>query len=208
MWKGARMQKNIFVGLTALGLVGAAVLPNLATAATLDSAALKAGDTKVQTTIGSTIAISTTGTVTVNVVPTAAGNIGTGADTITINSNAAGKVAVTLKDRDSDLNLVGSTNNANVIAASTTTLAGSSGAGAALAKDQWGYRVVATSNGTTTPAADNYVGVTSAGETIYSGTVAKTGGEQFEVTYAINASTDVNPDVYSDVVTYTAVMSP
>ncbi len=181
-------------------LVGVIALPVTVLAAT-DS-----DTTTINANLGSTISISSSGTVTLNVTPVSGGSQTSASDTITVSTNNASGYNLTLADSDANTDLV---NGGNDIPAHAGTQASPS----ALANNTWGYRVDSIGGFSTGGAVESnvttstitYAGVPASGAP---NTIKTTGttaaGDTTTVWYAVKADTSNPNGTYSDTVTYTA----
>ena len=162
--------------------------------------------TTVNAVIASTISMTTSGTVNLNVTPVAGGSQTSAADTVTVSTNNTAGYVLTLANSDAALTLA---SGANTIAAHTGTQAVST----ALANNSWGYHVdgigsfgtggAVESNVTT--SAIKYAGVPASGSPNTIKTTATTAsGDTTSVYYAVKADTTKPAGTYTDTVTYTA----
>lgn len=176
--------------LIGVAVVGGALSPVIASAQATDT-------TTVNATVNSAISVSSTGTVAISVTPDADGAIGTGTDTVEVDSNDVDGYTLTLKN-DADTAMNGP--DVPVIAATTGTLAEPT----ALTANTWGFRVdnlgTFGSGGTSTYAA---VGAT---DTEIRSTTATANAEQTLVQYAVNVDLSLPDGLYTDTVTYTATV--
>jgi hypothetical protein len=164
-------------------------------------------DTVINANIGSTISITTSNTVNLNVTPTLAGSATSASDTITVATNNASGYSLVLENVDNETDLE---NGASSIPAHTGTFASPS----TLANNTWGYRVDSAGDfGAGPTSAENnqanlsgtWAGVPAngAGDTLKT-TSSPTAGDVTTVWYGVKADTS-NPDgTYSDTVMYTA----
>ena len=120
--------RSILVG-GGIAVLGAASLSGAAVFAASNSS-----NTVINAAIGSTISISTSGTVTLNITPTASGSATSASDTVSVSTNNATGYTLQLADADATVTL---TNGGNTIAAASGTFA----APAALGVNTWGYRI-------------------------------------------------------------------
>lgn len=176
-------------------------------------AASQSANTVINATIGSTISISTSGTVTLAITPTGSGSATSASDTVSVSTNNSTGYKLTLIDADTNTNLV---NGGNNIAASTGTFASPI---ATLANNSWGYRVdnAGTFGAGPTSAQTNQASLTGK----YAGVVASSGTADTLKTTATTASADTTTvwygamadttkpnGTYTDTVVYTATTNP
>lgn len=176
------------------------------------SAATDTDTTTINANLGSTISITTSGTVTLNVVPTGAGALSSDSDTVTVATNNASGYALTLANTDADTDLEDGSNE--IQADSGTQASPSSG----MTNNRWGYRVdgvggfgAGPTSAETNVASSTYswAGVPASG----SANTLKTTSEEAAadvttVWYAVKADTSNPSGTYSDTVTYTATTNP
>lgn len=105
----------------------------LAVAATPVMASAITEDTVINATVGSTISMTTSGTVTLNITPDANGQSSSASDTVSVSTNNSGGYTLTLADSDATTTLA---NGANTLAAH----AGTQDTPTTLANNTWGYR--------------------------------------------------------------------
>ncbi len=196
-----RVTRRVSVVLATLGMI---MVPLAAHAAT------DTDTTTINAVIGSTISMTTSGTVNLNVTPVSGGAQTSAADTVTVATNNSTGYALTLANSDTTLTLV---SGANTIAAHAGTQAASS----VLANNTWGYHVdsvgdmgtggAAQSNVTT--SAIKYAGVpSSAAPNTLKSTSTVTAGDVTSVYYGVKADTTKPSGTYTDTVTYTATTNP
>ena len=169
-------------------------------------AATSSANTTINANLGSTISISTSGSVTLNVTPVSGGSQTSASDTVSVSTNNSSGYYLTLSDSDANTNLV---NGGNNIAAHAGTQASPS----ALANNRWGYRVDSIGGFSTGGAVENnvttssitYAGIPASGSpnTIKT-TGATASGDTTTVWYAVKADTTNPKGTYTDIVTYTA----
>ena len=199
--KGKKMkQKNIYRAITGLTL-SALLLTPLGVFAASDSK-----NTTINANLGSTISLTTLGSVTLNVTPVAGGSQTSSSDTVSVSTNNSSGYDLTLADSDANNNLVNGGSNIAAHAGTRTTPS-------VLANNRWGYRVdniggfgtggAAQSN--VTSSSITYAGVPISGspDNIRS-TTATASGEATTVWYAVKADTTNPNGTYADTVTYTA----
>ena len=105
----------------------------LAVAATPVMASAITEDTVINATVGSTISMTTSGTVTLNITPDANGQSSSSSDSVSVSTNNSGGYTLTLADSDATTTLV---NGGNTL----TAHAGTQGTPTTLANNTWGYR--------------------------------------------------------------------
>jgi hypothetical protein len=168
-------------------------------------------DTVINATIASTISLTTSGTVAIDVTPITGGSQSSAADTVTVSTNNSTGYALTLADADTNTALE---SGANTIAAH----AGTQASPTALANNRWGYRIDGTGgfgSGPTT-ALDNassssqtFAGVpSSASPNTILTTSSTASGEATTVWFSVKTDTTKPSGVYTDTVTYTATTNP
>lgn len=195
---------NIYKALTGL-TISAVLLSPLGVFAASDSK-----NTTINANLGSTISMTTSGTVTLNVTPVSGGSQTSASDTVTVSTNNSTGYDLTLADSDANTNLV---NGGNNIAAH----AGTRTSPTVLANNRWGYRVDGIGGFSTggaiesnvTTSSITYAGVPASGspDNIKS-TSSTASGETTTVWYAVKAD-PTNPNgTYADTVTYTATTKP
>lgn len=176
------------------------ILPTIAHAAT-DS-----DNTTINAILGSTISVSSSGTVNLNVTPISGGSQTSASDTVSVSTNHSAGYTLTLADSDGTTTL---TKGGDTIAAHTGTQASPS----VLANNSWGYRVDSIGGFSTGGAVENnvasssitYAGVPASGAPNTIKTTATTAsGDTTTVWYAVKADTSKPNGTYSDTVTYTA----
>lgn len=198
----SKLKKNVIIGFTAF--VATALVP-FATYAIADTKT-----TTINAIIGSTISMTTSGTVNLNVTPVSGGAQTSAADTVTVATNNSTGYVLTLADSDATTTLV---SGANSIAAHTGTQAAST----VLANNSWGYHVDSIGNFGTGGAVESnvtssvikYAGVPATGSpNTLKTTATTTAGDVTTVYYAVKADTTKPSGTYTDVVTYTATTNP
>jgi hypothetical protein len=192
------------ITVSAVALLGLLVVPASTLYAVSDSE-----DTIVNALIGSSISITTSGTVNVSVTPVSGGSQSSASDTVTVATNNDSGYALTMEDSDSDTDLV---NGGNTIAAH----AGTHASPTALANNRWGYAVAGGDFDVSYSALNN---VTSSGS-LWAGmpengspvtlktTATTTAGDVTTVWYSVKADTSNPNGTYTDTVNYTATTNP
>lgn len=167
-------------------------------------------NTTINANLGSTISITTSSTVTINVTPVSGGSQSSASDTVTVATNNSSGYSLTLADSDANTSLV---NGGNTISAHTGTQASPT----ALANNSWGYAVggaggfdasySALSN--VTSSASKWAGVPASGSAnTLKTTSSTTSGDATTVWYSVKADTSKANGTYTDTVTYTATTNP
>jgi hypothetical protein len=188
------MKAKALLGLAAVGLAAGVVVPGVGA----QSVGTQSTNTEVEVIVDNTLQISSSGKVSIGVMPTGDGTLATGTDNVKVSTNGGSGYTLSIKDADADLALNS--------AAGTTPIAASPNAWAspnvtALTTNTWGYRVESSADFVATGA---YVGITAADQEI-----KQTGGDAVDdltqVTFGVNVTTATNNGTYTDVVVYTAV---
>lgn len=174
------------------------------------SAASDSKSTTINAIIGSTISMTTSGTVNLNVTPVTGGAQTSAADTVTVATNNASGYALTLSNADAVTTLA---NGANTIAAHTGTQVAST----ALANNSWGYHVDGAGTMGTGGAAESnvatstikYAGVPAlASPNVLKTTATTAAADVTTVYYGVKVDTTKPNGTYTDIVTYTATTNP
>jgi hypothetical protein len=191
-----------------VAVVGVALSPIAASAAT------QSANTTINAVLGSTISITTSGTVTLNITPVSGGSQTSASDTVTVNTNNSTGYNLAVKDADANLNLV---NGANNIAASSNTFA----TGGTLANNTWGWAVPTATTGIGSngfdasysvinnagSSATNWAGITASDQQ-FKNTSTTASNDTVTVWYSAKADTTKPNGTYTDTVTYTATTNP
>jgi hypothetical protein len=177
-------------------------LPFLAYAAT-DS-----DNTVVNSSLGSTISMSTDGTVNVNLTPTASGSMSSDSDTVLVSTNNTSGYTLTLSDANTNTNLINGSNN--ILADSGTQASPSN----SLTNNRWGYRVDSIGGfGAGPTSAESNVGSSSykwagvpssAAPNTIKTTSSTATDDSTTVWFGVKADTSNPNGTYTDTVTYTA----
>ena len=194
-------KKQIIV--TAWLLFGALLAPFSVYAAT-DSQ-----NTTINATLGSTISITTSGTVAIGVTPVSGGAQSSASDSVSVSTNNSAGYTLTLADSDATTTLV---KGGDTIAAHNGTF----GTPTALSNNSWGYAIAGGSFDGSYSALSNvtgsttkWAGVPATGSPQTLKTTAVTAsGDATTVWYSVKADTTKPNGVYSDTVTYTATTNP
>jgi hypothetical protein len=184
--------------------VAAAALVMLPLAGTASAAT---STSVINGSIGSTITVSSSGPVNINVAPTSGAVTSSASDTVSVSTNDADGYVLSLETNSANRNL---TNGSDTITPSAGTLA----APVTLATNTWGYRVngvggftgTATTETNVASSAYNWAGVKANGsaDTIKT-TSAPASNDQTQVWYAMSANTSKPSGTYTNTVLYTAV---
>jgi hypothetical protein len=188
------------------GVVGLALAPVSVSAVTATA------NTTINANLGSTISITTSGTVTLNITPVSGGSQSSASDTVTVNTNNA--TGYNLAVADATLTL---TNGANTIAASSNTFA----AATTLANNTWGWAVANTTTGigsngfdasysaftNQSSHASHWAGITASDQQFKSTSTTAT-NDTTTVWYSAKADTTKPNGTYTDTVVYTATTNP
>ena len=191
---------------TTVAIFGVVVSPAIA------SAASNTANTTVNVDVGSSISISTSGTVSISLTPTSGGVVSSASDTVTVSTNNTLGYNLKLADSDATTDLTSGGN-------SFTTSANAMTAAAALANNTWGYAVPTATTGigtntfdasysaetNATSSATKWAGVPASGSGVTIKSTASTAsGDTTAVWYAAKANTSQPNGTYTDTVTYTA----
>ena len=173
----------------------------------LASAAVDTENTTINATIGSTITMTTSGTVALAITPDGDGQSSSASDTVSVSTNNASGYYLTLADSDATTTLA---NGGNSIAAH----AGTQGTPTTLANNSWGYRVDGAGGFGAGPAsaetnvdtlALTWAGVPATGSPNTLKTTGSTASnDTTTVWYGAKADTSKPNGVYTGTVTYTA----
>ncbi len=170
------------------------------------SAASDSDSTTIEATVDSVISMSTSGTVTISLLPTSSGALSSSSDTVTVSTNHSGGYTLTLKDADANTSLVSGGN-------SFTAHTGTPGDPTALTNGSWGFAVAGGNFDPSYDAETNNSSSTStwAGIPASSGSAAElksttstATNDATTVWYAVKADTSQAAGTYTDSVTYTA----
>lgn len=164
-------------------------------------------DTVINANIGSTISITTSGTVDLDITPTEDGSATSDEDTVSVSTNNADGYTLTLANNDSTLTLVGDDGS---IAQHTGTF----GVPTTLANNSWGYRVdgLGDFGAGPTEAEDNeenlaglWAGVPANNAPVtINGAGGPVSGDETTVWFGAKADTSKPNGTYTDTVVYTA----
>ncbi len=196
-----KLKVNFKQLLLSLGLLSGILVIPASTYADSNTA-----NTTINANIGSTISVSTSGTVALNITPVTGGAQTSAKDTVTVSTNNTAGYDLTLADADATTTLV---SGANSIAASSFNQS----TAAALANNSWGYHVDGIGSFGTggavetnvTSSSIKYAGVpaSGSGQNIKSSNTTAT-AEATDVWYAAKVDTSKPNGTYTDTVTYTA----
>lgn len=189
--------KRFLIGLTSLGIMA---VPVLASADTTNST--------VQVTVSGVIsAFTTSGTVTLGgLTPDATGTQSANKDVVTVNTNSTNGYTLTLKDADTNYNLVSGSNN-------FTPTSGTPAAPATLSNGNWGWRVDSLAgfgagptgvlnNGS--PSSLTYAAIPTTASPYTIKTTSAIGSSSVDVWYSARANNTQPTGTYTNIVTYTA----
>jgi hypothetical protein len=201
--KGTVMKKFSKIRLFALASIVAAASPMAVLAAT-DS-----DNTVINANLGSTISLTTSGTVTLNVTPVSGGSQTSASDSLSVSTNNTSGYNLTLANNDTTTSLQ---SGANTIGAH----AGTHASPTALANNSWGYAIPggnfdASYSALTnvTSSSTKWAGVPSSSSPNTLKTTASTAsGDSTTVWYSVKADTTKPNGTYTDTVTYTATTNP
>lgn len=190
---------TVLASLTAF--IGASVLMPTAFAAS-DSK-----DTTINAIIGSSISLTTSTTVNLNITPTASGSATSAMDSVKVSTNNTAGYNLQLADKDATVTL---TKGVDTIAATSGTFA----APAAMGANSWGWRVdgAGTFGAGVTTAQNNAASLTgtwaampaSGSPVTIASTSATAVNEETKVWYGAFIDSSKPNGTYTDVVTYTA----
>lgn len=161
---------------------------------------------EINANIGSTISITSTGTVNLGITPVAGGSQTSDSDTVTVATNNSTGFNLTLQNNDADTELK---NGSDAIAAHSGTPAAPS----ALASNTWGYAVAGDNFDVSYTAFANqptsttlWAGVPANGApvTLKNTTTPATPDDVTTVWYSAKADTTLPDGTYTDTVLYTA----
>jgi hypothetical protein len=199
--KNKKLQGTALVMSLLLGFV---VTPAIAGAATTT--------TTINSQIGSVIsALTSSGTVTADVLPTGAGAQTISSDTVTVSTNNSSGYTLLLADSDATNTLV---SGSNTIGPNS----GTQGSPVAQTANKWGYRVDSVGGfgaGPTSSQSSAAIGtikfapvpINSTPDTLKT-TATTASGDTTTVWYGVSANTSQPTGQYTDSVTYTATANP
>lgn len=202
------MKKLAKYSLTGLAIGGLVLLPGLQTyAATTQSA-----NTIINGLIGSTITVSSTGTVSMNLSPGGSSVTSIGKDTVTVNSNDVDGYNLTLNVNSATDDKLNNASAGSSIVATSGTYASP----AVLASNSWGYRVdgLGTFGAGPTAVVDSAassalffakVPLSGAPQNIRSTTTTAT-NQTTDVYYGIQVDASKPNGTYTNTVVYTAAV--
>ena len=191
-----------------VGVVGLALAPVLASAAT--------DTTTINANVGSTISITSGPTVNLAIIPAVGGSQTSASDTVTVDTNNSTGYELTFSDNDADTDLISGGNTIN-------THTGTFATPTALANNSWGYGVPSTTTFMTgagfdasysvftdqTSHASLWAGVPPVGSPqLIRDTNAVASGHVTPFWYSAKVDTSMPNGTYSDVVLYTATTNP
>lgn len=172
------------------------------------SAASDTETTTINASVGSTISMTTSGTVAISITPTGSGSMSSASDSVSVSTNNAAGYTLTFSNNDTTTSLA---NGGNTIAADAGTQASPS---SSLTNNRWGYRIdglggfgAGPTSAETNEASSAYswAGVPSSASPNTIRTTATTASNQVTtVWYGVKADTTNPNGTYTDTVTYTA----
>lgn len=193
-------RKQLVIGLAVLAV---ATTPVMASAVT--------EDTIINATVGSTISMTTSGTVTLNITPDANGQSSSASDSVSVSTNNSAGYTLTLADSDATTTLA---NGGNTL----TAHAGTQGTPTTLANNTWGYRVDSVGGFGVGPTSSEtnvdtlaltWAGVPASGSPVTLKTTAATASnDATTVWYGAKADTTKPNGTYTGTVLYTATTNP
>ena len=191
--------------LVALLAVGAVVLAPVAVGAASDT-----DDMEITVNGSGVLTVeSATNAVTINLTPAPGGVFSSSSDVVTVTTNNSAGYTLTMKDKDSDANLV------NLAADTFTPVSGNAASPSVPSAGKWGYAVAGVSNFDATYTAQTnqpygsskWAGVPTSGGsavTLADKSAAAPTGEATTVWYMAAADETQPTGAYKDTVTYTA----
>lgn len=189
-------------------IITASLMATLLVVPAFVSAQAEDEDTIINANIGSTISITTSGTVNLNVTPTLAGAATSSSDTVTVATNNSAGYVLALEDVDADTDLDDGASN------SIAAHAGTIGTPTTLANNSWGYRVDGAGGFGAGPTSaqssqanltGTWAGVPANGaaDTLKT-TASPAAGDTTTVWYGVKADTSKPDGTYTNTVLYTA----
>lgn len=168
--------------------------------------------TIITANLGSTISLTTSGTVSINITPTSSGSASSASDTVSVSSNNTSGYTLSLKDSDTVLTL---TKGSDTIDNHT----GSFDSPSTLANNSWGYRVdgVGSFGSGPTSAETNqanltgtWAGIKSSSDTddVLKVTSSVALDDETIVWFGVKADTSKPNGAYTNTVVYTATTNP
>lgn len=133
------------------------------------------------------LSLTTSGTVTINLTPSTSGVLSTNTDSVTVTSSDVVGYKLYIRDKDADTNLINGSFN---IPASGNV------SPAVLANDTWGYN---------TDGSSNFVGITATNTLVKDASGPFTAGDNSTITYGVKATLATAAGQYSDTIQYTVV---
>ncbi|MCE7936816.1 hypothetical protein DYH10_03450 [Candidatus Saccharibacteria bacterium CPR2] len=131
------------------------------------------------------ISLTTSGSITINLTPSTSGVLSTSTDTVTVTSSDVIGYKLYIKDKDANTNLVNGSFNIP---------ASANGSPAALANDTWGYN---------TDGSSDFVGVTTSNVLLKDANGPFTSGDVTTVTYGVKATLATAAGQFTDTIQYT-----
>jgi len=202
--------KQSFKSALSIG-TGMVVATGFVLAPAIASADTKTASTTINANVGSTISITTSGTVALPITPTGSGSASSKADTVTVNTNNATGYTLQLANTSATVGTLG--NGTDTLAAASGTFA----APAALGNNSWGYHVDGLPGFTGTASEEtNVTSLTglwakvplSASPDQIKSTSSTATNDVTTVWYGAMADTTKSNGIYTGSVTYTATTKP
>lgn len=194
-----KTKPRIFISIIMSALAALVAVPLAAQAAT--------STTTVSSAIGSTISLSTSGTVSIDVTPTGGGVQTIAKDTATVSTNDNAGYTLKLGETTSSTDLVSGSNTIPAVS-------GTQASPTAETANTWGYRVDGVGGfgaGPTSAASNQAIGGTTfaavaatASPNTIKTTSSTASGDTTSIWYGIAANTSAPSGTYSNSVTYTA----
>ncbi|HTK39358.1 MAG TPA: hypothetical protein VL362_00665 [Patescibacteria group bacterium] len=178
----------------------------MAASPVLVSAASNTATTSVEATVGSTISVSSSGTVAIGLTPGGSAVVSSSSDTVSVSTNNSAGYTLTLADSDAVTNLVSGTDT-------ITPSAGTQAAPVTLATGKWGYAVPTvggfdasySTETNSTSSTSKWAGVPASGSPNTLKTTATTASaDTTTVWYGAKVDSTQPTGTYIDTVTYTA----
>ena len=133
------------------------------------------------------LSLTTSGTITINLTPSTSGVLSTGTDSVTVTSSDVVGYKLYIRDKDANTNLVNGSFNIS---------ASGNASPAVLANDTWGYN---------TDGSSNFTGLTTSDTMLKDANGPFTGGDNTTITYGVKATLATASGKYTDTIQYTVV---
>lgn len=206
-----RTKSSLALGAGVVAVVGCTMAP-------VANAATNSSTTLVRASIGSTISVTSSPTVTMSITPVSGGTQASTTDTVTVNTNNGSGYTLNLADSDATLTLTQNPGVATLAANPTAPFT----APVVLANNAWGYAVGSGTTGsivstqfdttatyTGTPNAAKYAAITASGSGVdIKKTTATATNDTLTIYYSAKADTSKPSGNYEDNVVYTATTNP